>query len=373
VTVSKSDAPAYTDLKGLTDLKRQAGAHDPAAIRKVAQQFESMFTRMMLKSMRDASGKDPMFGSDQEEMYQGMADDQLAIELSKGKGLGLADMLVRQLQKQGVQGADQAGKPSGANGSSGDGTATGAIGTSGTGHGGSVTNGGFKINGTNGKSFELTGPKGGYKLPELRNGVPYPLKGAAAYSTTQRTTGPTAQVSDTDKRNFVRDMLPHAQAAGQQLGVDPGNLIAQAALETNWGQNLPQDSSGRSSNNLFGMKASTGWTGSAVTSNTVEYQGVAATSTSAQFKAYATPEQSFQDYVSLLRDNPRYSGALNTGSNVQAFAAGLQRGGYATDPDYASKIAAVAHKVGDAVASVSSEPDLKLADALPINTKTGTL
>jgi peptidoglycan hydrolase FlgJ len=387
VTVSKSDAPAYTDLKGLTDLKRQAGAHDPAAIRKVAQQFESMFTRMMLKSMRDASGKDPMFGSDQQEMYQGMADDQLAVELSKGKGLGLADMLVRQLQKQGVQGADQAGKTSGANGASADGTTTGARGTADAAHGSSGTNsasgtgsgragngssgtgttGGFKINGNNGKSFDLTGPKAGYKLPELRNGVTYPLKGAGAYSTTQRTTGPTAQVSDTDKATFVRNMLPHAQAAGQQLGVDPGNLLAQAALETNWGQNLPQDSSGRSSNNLFGMKASTGWTGATVSSSTVEYQGMAATSTSAQFKAYATPEQSFQDYVSLLRDNPRYSGALNTGSNVQAFAAGLQRGGYATDPDYASKIAAVSHKVSSAVASVSSESDLKLADALPIN------
>ena len=91
-------------------MKRAAAQNDPAALRKVAQQFESMFTRMMLKSMRDASGKDPMFGSDQEEMYQGMADDQLAVQLSKGKGLGLADMLVRQLQKQGVQGADQAGR-----------------------------------------------------------------------------------------------------------------------------------------------------------------------------------------------------------------------------------------------------------------------
>ena len=102
-SILKAEAPAYTDIAGLSKLKRAAGNNDPAAIRTVAQQFESMFTRMMLKSMRDATGRDPMFGSDQEDMYQGMADDQLSVQLSKGKGLGLADMLVRQLQKMGVK------------------------------------------------------------------------------------------------------------------------------------------------------------------------------------------------------------------------------------------------------------------------------
>src|ERR1700740_1327739 len=112
--ISKTDAPVYTDLSGLSKLKRAAGTNDPKAIRAVAEQFESMFTRMMVKSMRDAVGKDPMFGSDQEEMYQGMADDQLSVQMAKGKGLGLADMLVRQLQKMGVKGADAAGGSTGA-------------------------------------------------------------------------------------------------------------------------------------------------------------------------------------------------------------------------------------------------------------------
>ena len=102
MTTLKTDAPVYTDLAGLSALKRGAANNDPAAIREVAQQFESMFTGMMLKSMREAQGTDPMFGSDQEKMYQGMSDDQLAIQMSKGKGLGLADMLIRQLQKMGV-------------------------------------------------------------------------------------------------------------------------------------------------------------------------------------------------------------------------------------------------------------------------------
>src|SRR4029077_17492708 len=114
--------------------------------------------------------------------------------------------------------------------------------------------------------------------------------GAAAYIAAQG-------ASSADQQSFVRTLWPQAQAAGQQLGVDPRHLIAQAALETNWGRNMPQDAAGRCSNNLFGIKASTGWSGSTVTSDTLEYQDGAATNISAQFKAYATPAQSFQDYV----------------------------------------------------------------------------
>jgi flagellar protein FlgJ len=318
-SIPTTDAPAYTDLAGLSKLKRAAGNNDPAAIRTVAQQFESMFTRMMLKSMRDATGPDPMFGSDQEQMYQGMADDQLSIQLSKGKGLGLADMLVRQLQKMGVKGASAA------------------------------TDGSNPVAGA---------------------------KAAAAYSTTQKASvTPTASTtSDATKTSFIQDLWPQAQAAGQVLGVDPGHLIAQAALETNWGQNLPADSAGRSSNNLFGIKTSADWTGAAVTNGTQEFQNGVASSTSAQFKAYATPTQSLQDYVALLRNNPRYSTALNTGSDARAFAAGLQRGGYATDPDYANKIAAVASTVAQKVqAAAGTVSDLKLATALPISADTGAL
>src|SRR5579863_9724966 len=106
-------ADTYTDFSGLQALKRAAAKNDPTALRKVAQQFESMFTRMMLKSMRDAVGTDPIFGSDQEKMYQGMYDDQLALQLSKGKGMGLADMLVRQLQRLSAPGATAAAPATG--------------------------------------------------------------------------------------------------------------------------------------------------------------------------------------------------------------------------------------------------------------------
>jgi flagellar protein FlgJ len=354
--ISKTDAPVYTDLSGLSKLKRAAGTNDPKAIRAVAEQFESMFTRMMLKSMRDAVGKDPMFGSDQQEMYQGMADDQLSVQLSKGKGLGLADMLVRQLQKMGVKGAAQAtsGAAGASNGNAGA-LATGSGQASGAQATGASSAGGFRVGGIAAGSGAIGTTNPGFTLG---------AKAAAAYRATQTATSPpTTATSDVTKTNFIQDLWPQAQDAGTLLGVDPRHLIAQAALETNWGQSLPKDASGVTSNNLFGIKASAAWTGASVNSGTQEFQNGVASNTTAQFKAYATPTQSFQDYVALLRNNPRYAAALNTGSDVHAFAAGLQRGGYATDPEYANKIAAVANTVSG----------LKLSSTVPIPAKAGTL
>jgi peptidoglycan hydrolase FlgJ len=337
VSSLKTQAPAYTDLSGLSKLKSAAGKNDPAAIRAVAEQFEAMFTRMMLKSMREAVGRDPMFGSDQQEMYQDMADNQLSIQMAKGKGLGLADMLVKQLQRMGVKGADAA---AGANGTGSAGT-SGAAGTS-------------------------LGAPSSAAVGTTSAGA----RAAAAYSATERASPTTSTASGAAKSNFVQDLWPQAEAAGQLLGVDPRHLIAQAALETNWGRSIPQDSAGRCSNNLFGMKASADWSGATVTNSTQEFQNGVAATTTAQFKAYATPAQSFQDYVSLLRNNPRYATALNTGGDVQAFAGALQRGGYATDPQYANKIAAVASTVAHKVSDLS---DLKLAAARPIPADTGAL
>ena len=88
-----------TDFRQFAELRRGAGANDPSTLREVARQFESLFTKMLLENMRSASFGDPMFGSDQVDMYQDMMDDQLAVQLSQGKGLGLADMLIRQLSQ----------------------------------------------------------------------------------------------------------------------------------------------------------------------------------------------------------------------------------------------------------------------------------
>jgi flagellar protein FlgJ len=338
VPVNSSSADVYTDFAGLTALKKDVRANDPNALRAVAKQYESLFARMMIKSMRDAVGKDPMFGSDEGQTYQEMYDDQLSIEMTKGRGLGLADMLVRQLQK--ISGGGKTDTADDAKGAKGASAAAGAS--------------------------AITPQMGAKSALRKFQGDPQGNRnGGSSGEAVAPVASPQARAS------FISDLWPTAQAAGQQLGVDPRNLIAQAALETNWGTRVPRDSQGRSTNNLFGVKAGGQWNGASVTATTQEYQSGAAFSTNGQFRAYDSPEQSFQDYVTLLRSSPRYSAALNTGSNVHAFASALQRGGYATDPDYASKVAAIAAAVDSRSATL--EPSFKSASAVPLNPNTGVL
>lgn len=330
-------ADIYTNFAGLTALKKSARNNDPEALRQVAKQYEALFARIMLKSMRDAIGKDPIFGSDEEQTYQGMADDQLSIELARGQGLGLADMLVRQMQRL----------------TGGDKTDPAAAAASG---------------GTRPSNSELSGAA---STKAGSPGLPPPgAKALRLFQDTDSVGRTTAPASPETQEDFISELWPAAQAAGAQLGVDPRNLIAQAALETNWGLRVPRDSDGQSSNNLFGVKVGGQWGGASVSASTREYQNGTAINITTQFRAYDSREQSFQDYVSMLRDSPRYAGALNTGSNVHAFASALQRGGYATDPDYARKIAAVAEGIRPPAAA---EPSLKSASARPINPNVETL
>lgn len=305
-------ADTYGDFAALERLKGSVNRNDPNALREVARQFESLFARMMIKSMRDAVGRDPIFGSDQAEMYQGMFDDQLSLNLTRGRGLGLQDMLLRQLRGAG------AANPSGS--SATPGRATGR---------------------TSSRPAVSSSP--------------------AASNATQA--------------SFIRQVWPQAEAAGQQLGVHPVSLVAQAALESNWGRSVPRSAAGQSSNNLFGIKAGSGWGGPKVTARTREFDGGATSATRAAFRSYASAGDSFQDYVSVLKSNPRFSAALNSGSNVQGFASALQRGGYATDPLYARKVAAVASQVAaalpgsgaaDGSAALSDTTPLKFAGALPM-------
>jgi len=328
--IDKAGADVYTDFAGLTALKRSVRNNDPEAVRQVAKQYESLFARMMIKSMRDAVGKDPLFGSDQEQSYQEMYDDQLSIELTKGKGLGLADILVRQMQH-----LTGGGKTDGKTDATGKQAAAGTAAIA-----------------------PQAANKTGLRL--FKENSPASSSGHAA-----------APVTSEAQTSFITDLWPAAQQAGQQLGVDPRNLIAQAALETNWGTRVPRDANGRSSNNLFGMKAGGQWNGASVTTGTQEYENGSAISTTGQFRAYDSRAQSFQDYVSLLRNSPRYTAALNTGSNSLAFATALQRGGYATDPDYAGKVSSIASSISSHLATL--EPALKSASARPINPMTGIL
>jgi flagellar protein FlgJ len=144
---------------------------------------------------------------------------------------------------------------------------------------------------------------------------------------------------------FVRAILPAATAAGRELGVDPTTVVAHAALETGWGRSVPTGADGRPSFNMFGIKAGGSWRGASISSATQEFQGGRMQQVSADFRSYESPGESLGDYVKLLQGSPRYAAALGTGSDAAAYAKALQRGGYATDPDYAAKLTAVAARL----------------------------
>jgi peptidoglycan hydrolase FlgJ len=276
----------YADPQGLSTLRNDAKAQDPAALKEAAKQFESLFTQMLLKSMREANKSfgESMFESEQTEFYQDMFDDQMAVHMSQGKGLGLAEMLVRQLQQ--TPGSDQ-------------GAGRGARGV--------------------GQNEEVTTSA---LLPKPQAPSPAP-----------------------SRLDFVRQMLPHAEAAARELGVDPHALLAQAALETGWGKSMPCNAAGECSFNLFGIKAGAQWSGASVNVPTLEFEEGVAVRKVERFRAYESPADSFRDYARLIGNNARYENAVGTGDNVAAFASALQQGGYATDPNYARKLVAVANEL----------------------------
>lgn len=322
MTLPIVDSSSLADTGNLTALQQAAAAHSPQALKEAAQQFESLFTGMVLKSMREANFGDSLFGSDQEDMYQDMYDDQIASEISKGRGLGLADRLVQQLRRSGLPGTTQGS--SGTSGTSGSSGASAASGAS-----------------------------------------------SAAAATTSTSTASSCP-STAQQLQFAQSLWPEAQQAAKQLGVSPVSLVAQAALETDWGRSMPRTAGGSSSNNLFGIKAGAAWSGSSVQSATQEYDSGTATAVKAQFRSYSSPSQCFQDYVSLLQSNPRYAGALGTGTNTQAFATALQNGGYATDPAYASKVGAVANTLTRSLTQ-ALQGSLKSAAPLPTTSGSNTL
>lgn len=359
------DTSQLADAGNLGALKRAAARNSPQALRAAAGQFESLFVSMVLKSMQKANFKDPLFGSSQGNLYQEMYDDQIAAEISKGKGLGLADMLVQQLRREQPAAAGSAGTAKPTDGTPQAETSAAAAGPS--------------------ISLSATAPVTSSAGPGT---TASPIPGSAtapgapiAATTTPAQAASTAQsacATPAEQTSFARALWPDAQQAARQLGVSPVTLLAQAALETDWGRSVPQASGGGTSNNLFGIKATGSWSGPAVESRTQEYSGGLPTRITAQFRAYGSPSQCFEDYVALLRGNPRYASALGTGTDVHAFGSALQQGGYATDPAYASKLTAVAGTLARALASEPAGPagqpaSLKFAANLPTTFGGGTL
>jgi len=151
-----------------------------------------------------------------------------------------------------------------------------------------------------------------------------------------------------DQQAFLDSIAPWAKEAADKLGVAPELVQAHAALESGWGKRPIMNTGsgdGASSHNLFGIKASGKWDGAVAESATTEYVGGAAVKTKERFRSYPDGASAFRDYAKMLLDNPRYKGAIGAGNDAHAFAKGLAKGGYATDPAYASKLARLAGKL----------------------------
>ena len=249
------------DARSLDTLRLQAKQNPEQANKAVAQQFEAVFLQMVLKSMRDATPQDGPTDSDQTRMYTSMLDQQIAQSLS-AKGIGLADVMLRQL------GRSQTAAPA----------------------------------------------------------LPVTAKPVDA-----KTSAPVAS------QNFLSRMKEHAIAASNATGIPAKFLLGHAALESGWGKSEIRNADGSASHNLFGIKAGRNWKGATVDVTTTEYVDGAPRKMVQTFRAYASYAQAFQDYASLLQNSPRYAAVLKQ-SDGAGFAQGLQRAGYATDPQYAEKL-----------------------------------
>jgi len=304
--LSTHNADVYTDFNGLAKLKNQARKESPEALKEAAKQFEAIFLNNILKSMRQAKLADGALDNDQSKFYSDMYDQQLAVHLSGTPGVGLADLIVKQLspgkpecEKRSIQ--DYLDESAGA--------AT------------AVSDGRASIRAYSYRDRPLDGmTEIPFQAEPLQPDQGLPIPSAEA---------------------FVRHLHPHAQQAARELGVEPGVLLAQAALETGWGRSLIKNSNGSNSFNLFNIKADKSWQGKQARVSTLEFEQGVAKKVNAGFRSYSSYRESFQDYVSFIKNNPRYADALKKAGNAEQYMRELQQAGYATDPKYADKIMSI--------------------------------
>jgi flagellar protein FlgJ len=301
--------PSIFDVNGLSALKRAAKTEDPAALKAAAQQFEALFLQMVLKSMRDATPKEGLFDSDQTRLYESLLDQQLGLAMAAKGGTGLAAVIERQLAR------DSRAGPAG-------------------------YEEGLPLNPV-ALPHSLRSANKAWLLAPVSVDEPFPLPLPSTLPVAPVESGKGAMNGiSSSARDFAAKLSPFAGEASRATGIPAEFLIAQAALETGWGRSEPRRADGQVSYNVFGIKAGRGWTGPTVEAITTEYiEGIAQQRVDS-FRAYPSYREAFRDYAKLLTSNPRYAGVLGA-TDPAAFALGLQRAGYATDPAYAEKLARI--------------------------------
>ncbi|SJZ35919.1 flagellar assembly peptidoglycan hydrolase FlgJ [Photobacterium toruni] len=315
------------DLSSLDRLRAGIGEDKKGSLREAAVQFESIFTQMLFKSMREANSafESDLMSSNNSKFYQQMHDEQLSSQLSTTGSLGLADMIVKQLggEQQDLSQhqpttdlySQQQPQP-------------------------------FSIRPINADPATLPFAKSSISQSDpLDKPLPH-QKMVTVAAKTEPTLRPkiTEPISFASAEAFVSHMKPYAQQAARTLGTDPALLIAQAALETGWGKKVINNALG-SSNNLFNIKADPRWEGQKVATKTLEFYDGIAVQEQAAFRSYDSYQHSFDDFVNFLQHNPRYSKALTHSNQPQQFIREIHQAGYATDPNYSNKVLAVMKKV----------------------------
>lgn len=260
------------DANSLGDLKALAGRDQKGALKEAAKQFEALFMRELLKSMREATLKSGLLDSEAGDLGTDLLDQQYATQMSGLPG-GLSEIIERQLSQQIGTTADTSGK------------------------GGQVPS-----------SLGVT-------------------------STVDRASGSGAR-----QQAFVGKLGAAAQQVAQESGIPASYMIGQAGHETGWGRSEIKTTDGGNSFNVFGIKAGKGWTGKVAEVTTTEYVNGQAQKVKAKFRAYDSYEDAFRDYAKLIGNSPRYAQVMDNLQSAQSFASGLQRAGYATDPQYAAKL-----------------------------------
>lgn len=317
-------AQVYNDLNGLQGIRTLGKQDKAAALLEVSKQFESLFVNMMMKSMRDANAvfeEDSLLSSPETDFYKQMYDDQMALELTKGQGLGLAAVIYRQLQQNYGKQKDQP----------------------------EIDQSQLHGRAPSVKAFPERLERA-IKAVEHERHI-QPLTAPQAPSPQAKTAPANAEEATAPARGtgskgqqfasaseFVAALYPHAEKIGAQLGVDPKAIVAQAALETGWGRYVISDDQGRSSFNFFGIKADARWDGASVAVPTQEFHDGAMRKENARFRSYPSLEAGLHDYAVFLQQNPRYEAALQQNLSGEHYGQALQQAGYATDPEYGSKL-----------------------------------
>lgn len=327
----------YTDLQGMQQLGQEKDKS--VALKKVAQQFESMFVQMMLKNMRQANAvfeKDSMMNSEETNFYRDMYDNQLSLTLSHGRGIGIADAMYAQMTHQfGIR------ESSAAEQSLKDNIRT-SISRDETIH---------KITRDQDSSFRVPTNGSADFIFEGQNLGKNSLDKAdeKIISENEKVSSLSNDISRVmlaqSPQEFIERLKPLAAKAAKALGIDENMLLAQSALETGWGSKVVANNDGESSNNVFNIKQGRGWNGHVAHRDTIEIDNGVAKLEKANFRSYETLADSFNDYVQFIQQNERYSSALKSGANPQSYIEKIHSAGYATDPDYADKVKAVYDRI----------------------------